>query len=330
MIETIYIEKNILEHDRARSICERFPAARKIICDRYSEVFNPKAQNFRVQKTQPSLILAEKFKNFVLPAPVGYGIGSRSNYYFSHMLNCLYDCRYCFLQGMYRSAHYVVFVNFEDFQDEIRKIAARNEANETHFFSGYDCDSLAMDPVTGFADTFLDFFHQLPGACLELRTKSTQIRSLLAREALPNCIVAFSFTPREVSKALEHKVPSVERRIEALSRLGHNGWRLGLRFDPMIYEQNYQSNYRMLFESIFAAIDEQMLHSVSFGSFRLPNPFFSKMKRLYPEEKLFASPLDLNANMLTYPSSLEHEMLHFCQETLLDYVPQRKLFPCSP
>lgn len=231
---------------------------------------------------------------------------------------------------MYRSAHYVLFVNFEDFQQEIRSIASRNESAAPHFFSGYDCDSLAMDPVTGFADFFLDLFRQLPGACLELRTKSTQIRSLLARDALANCIVAFSFTPDQISRALEHKVPSLERRIKALSRLGRNGWRLGLRFDPMIYEHNYQSNYRRLFERIFAAIDEQSIHSVSFGSFRLPNSYFSEMKRLYPEEKLFASPLNLNKNLISYRSAVEHGMLHFCEQSLLDYVPHHKLFVCSP
>jgi spore photoproduct lyase len=330
MIETIYIETNLLGHERAGKICDRFPAARRITCDRYSEVFNPKAQNFRLQKRRPSLILARKFKNFVLPAPTGYGIGGHPNYYFSHMLNCLYDCRYCFLQGMYQSAHYVVFVNFEDFQDEIQSIAARNASAQPHFFSGYDCDSLAMDPVTGFADSFLDLFRELPGACLELRTKSTQIRALLAREALPNCIVAFSFTPHEISGALEHKVPPVQRRIDAASRLARNGWRIGLRFDPMIYAENYQSGYRQLFKELFTAIGSDAIHSVGFGNFRLPNPFFRKMKQLYPHEKMFASPLELNGNMVSYQSALESEMMAFCRETLLDYVPQHKLFPCVP
>ncbi len=330
MIETIYIETNILGHERARKICDRFPAARRITCDRYSEIFNPKAQNFRLQKRKPSLILAEKFKNFVLRAPPGYGIGGNPNYYFSHMLNCLYDCRYCFLQGMYQSAHYVVFVNFEDFQDEIRRISVRDASLQPHFFSGYDCDSLAMDPVTGFADSFLDLFRELPGACLELRTKSTQIRALLAREAPPNCIVAFSFTPQKISGALEHKVPPVQRRIDAASRLARNGWPIGLRFDPMIYAENYQSDYRRLFENVFAAIGGRAIHSVGFGNFRLPNPFFRTMKQLYPDEKMFASPLELNGNTVSYRPSLEHEMLEFCGKALLDYVPRHKLFPCVP
>jgi spore photoproduct lyase len=328
MIETIYIEKSIKDHERARRILDRFPSCRRIVCDRYSEVFNPKAQNFRLQKSRPSLILAEKFRNFVLPAPQGYGIGGTHNYYFSHMLNCLYDCRYCFLQGMYQSAHYVVFVNFEDFQRRIREIAGTQPA--AYFFSGYDCDSLAMDPVTGFTDSFLEMFGGLKSAFLELRTKSTQIRSLLARDALPNCIVAFSFTPHRLSAALEHKVPSVERRIDALGRLARRGWPIGLRFDPIIYMENYRQEYSRLFESIFSALDPEAIHSVSLGNFRLPNAFFRKMKQLYPEEKLFASPLQLNGNMISYKTSLEKEMVDFCTESLLDHIPKHKLFPCSP
>jgi spore photoproduct lyase len=330
MIETIYLEKNIAGHKRVGEICARFPGARRIVCERYSEIFNPKAQNFRLQKIRPSLILAEKFRNFVLPAPPGYGIGSSRNYYFSHMLNCLYDCRYCFLQGMYQSANYVVFVNYEDFQDEIQKIAAEQRSSQTHFFSGYDCDSLAMDPVTGFAESFLEFFTDLPDAWLELRTKSTQIRALLDRAALPNCIVAFSFTPEPVSRALENKVPALERRIDAMSKLSRRGWKIGLRFDPVIYEDDFRSNYLELFERIFSAIDERSIHSVSLGSFRLPNSFFRKMTRLYPEEKLFASPLELKENMVSYPSPLESELMAFCTGALLDRVPPDKLFPCSP
>ena len=35
------------------------------------------------------------------------------------MLNCIYDCKYCFLQGMFRSANFVIFVNYESFMNEI-------------------------------------------------------------------------------------------------------------------------------------------------------------------------------------------------------------------
>ncbi|MDD5462695.1 MAG: radical SAM protein [Methylococcales bacterium] len=329
MIETIYIEENILRHPRVIEIVARFPQARKITCGRYGEVFNPKAQNFRLQKLKPALILAEKYKNFVLEAPAGYGIGAKRNYYFSHMLNCLYDCRYCFLQGMYQSANYVLFINYEDFQQEIKQLCADSPSEDIHFFSGYDCDSLALEPVTRFVEQFLPFFEQIPNAWLELRTKSTQVRNLLNREPLSRCVVAFSLSPEEVSEKIEHKAPPLQRRLDAMRKLQEQGWQLGLRFDPMIYQANYQRQYQQLFEQVFSMIHLNQLHSVSLGPFRLPEKFFKKMQKLYPDERLFASSLANRCGMISYRQELEQEMTHFCTDRLLRFIPQTKFFPCT-
>jgi spore photoproduct lyase len=329
MIETIYIEEAVLQHPRVAEIVARFPNARKITCGRYGEVFNPKAQNFRLQKQKPALILAEKYKHFTMSAPAGYGIGANRNYYFSHMLNCLYDCRYCFLQGMYQSANYVLFVNYEDFQDEIRQRCADTSAEAVHFFSGYDCDSLALEPVTGFAGQFLPFFEQIPNAWLELRTKSTQVRSLLNREPWPRCIVAFSLNPEEIAKKVEAKAPTLARRLDALVKLQAQGWQIGLRFDPMIYQTGYQQQYRQLFEQVFSMINIEQLHSVSLGAFRLPEKFFKKMHKLYPEERLFAGPLVNQQGMVSYRQELEQEMTQYCTEQLLRFIPRPKFFPCT-
>ena len=38
------------------------------------------------------------------------------------MLNCIYDCKYCFLQGMFNSANYLVFVNYQDFFLQLMKL----------------------------------------------------------------------------------------------------------------------------------------------------------------------------------------------------------------
>lgn len=276
------------------------------------------------------MILARKFNNFVLPAPEGYSIGAKHNYYFSHMLNCLYDCRYCFLQGMFRSAHYIVFVNYEDFQLEIKRIAHKYSNADIHFFSGYDCDSLAMEPVTQFAESFLTTFESLPNAYLELRTKSTQIRSLLDRPAIPNCIIAFSLAPNQTAQALEHKAPSLEKRLDALKKLQSSGWNLGLRFDPIIYQTSYQSQYRTLFDKVFAMLNIKSIHSVSLGGFRVPEKFFRKMHKLYPREKLFAGPLRTKSGMTAYSAPLEQEMIEFCANEILNHVPESRLFICEP
>ncbi|MGR8930986.1 MAG: spore photoproduct lyase family protein [Gammaproteobacteria bacterium] len=329
MIDTLYIESAIAEHPRVAAIRQRFPAARTIDCERYGEVFNPKAQNFRIQKQRPALILARKHQKFVLPAPKGYGIGGQQNYYFSHMLNCLYDCRYCFLQGMYQSANYVLFVNYEDFFQQIREICQQAREQPVYFFSGYDCDSLAFEPVTGFAETFLPLFAEIPNAWLELRTKSTQIRSLLQREPMQRCVVAFSISPEQIAAKVEAKAPSVAKRIEAAAKLQQQGWPIGLRFDPLIYQHDYREQYQSLFEQVFSVIDANALHSVSLGVFRLPEHFFKRIHKLYPDERLFASPLQSTSGMTSYRSDLEQAMMTDCSEMLLQYISSEQFFPCT-
>ncbi|MGD8640823.1 MAG: DUF1848 family protein [Gammaproteobacteria bacterium] len=329
MFSTIYVERQLLHHPRVEQILQRFAQLPVIPIARYGEIFNRKGQNFRLQKQNPALILAEKHDRLVLPAPDSYGLGGDHNFYFSHMLNCIYDCRYCFLQGMYRSAHYLLFINYDDFYREIGETVDRHAGESCYFYSGYDCDSLALEPVTRFVDSFLPLFERYPQAILELRTKSTQIRTLLERTPLDNVIVAFSFTPENVSKQLEHKVPSLERRIEAINKLQQQGWKIGLRFDPLIYEDGYAEHYRQLFDQLFSHIDPCALHSVSLGVFRLPETFYRNMQKLYPNEKLFAARMTQRNGMKSYSGELEQAMISHCETLLFEYIPRHTYFPCS-
>jgi spore photoproduct lyase len=329
MISTIYIEEAVAEHPRTLEILARLPEARRVSCERYGQVFNPAAQNFRLQKVEPALILASKHDGLVLEAPAGYGIGAEHNFYFSHMLNCPYDCRYCFLQGMYRSANYLLFVNYEDFGAAIDSRLSGLEG-DAFFFSGYDGDSLAFDAFSGFCDHFLPFFGERLKAWLELRTKSARVQPLLQHQALENVVVAYSFTPPAVHQRLEGSVPSVDRRIECLRQLGERGWPLGLRFDPLIWWDGYQDSYRDLFESVFSSLAPEWIHSVSLGTFRMPQRFFDRMTGLYPEERLFAGPLERRDGMASYKSVIEEEMFGFCSSQLERFVPPERFFPCAP
>ncbi len=324
MLDTLYVEEEAAGHPRVRRILSAHSRSLVIPVASYGEVFNRSRQSFRLQKRKPSLILAVKRGKLVLEAP--YGIGGARNFYFSHVLNCLYDCRYCFLQGMYRSAHYVLFVNYEDFQAAIRRTAEGLPEEQVYFFSGYDGDSLALESVTGFAGTFLPFFRENPRLVLELRTKSVAIRPLLAREAFPNCVVAFSFTPEAFSKSLEHGVPPVEQRIAAAAKLAERGWRIGLRFDPLLFALDYEERYRQLFEGVFSAIPSASIHSVGFGGFRLPRDYFQRMARLYPEERLFALSLEERSGMVSFPSAIEDELMSFCRKSLRERVAEERLF----
>ncbi len=331
MVEVIYIEEAVVDHPRTQMIADRYPKAKRIEIERYGEVFNSHAQNFRLQKNNPALILAAKQNKKVMPTPAQYETGGGAHYYFSHMLNCVYDCRYCFLQGMLRSANYLVFVNYEDFFDDIRHLAEQHASDHkpAWFFSGYDCDSLAYEPVTQFANYIVPEFSKLSNAILELRTKSTQIRSLLKQPANPNVVIAYSLSPERVADELELGAPSIAKRIEALDKLQKHGWRIGVRFDPIIWHQDYLDDYQTMVDKVFTTLDTSLIDSVTLGGFRLPKGFYKTMRKLHPEHWLFRAGLEHKSGMITYTQAVETEVLESVGSMCERYINSDKMFSYS-
>ncbi len=324
MIETVYVEREVADHPRTARVLERLKPRQVIPCERYGEVFNRHNQNFRLQKTQPALILAAKHGRRLLPVPTAYGFTPDPAFYFSHMLNCLYDCRYCFLQGMFRSAHYVLFVNYEDFIADIRAQCATSTA-PCWLFSGYDCDSLALDPITGFAAPFIAACADIPNAWLELRSKSTQIRGLLAMPPMPRCVCAFSLSPAAVVDAFEDRTPSLVARLAAIARLQAQGWTVGLRFDPLLPLAEFKAVHRAFFDTVFAALDASRLHSVTLGVLRLPRDQARAIARLYPQESLFALGQTEQDGLVSYTRDAP-ALLDWCVDRIARHVSLERIF----
>ena len=329
MISTIYVEDSVLEHPRTRKILTRFNTARIVNCHHYGELFNRHNQNFRLQKTKPALILAKKLNRRVLPIPIGYGLQNNQGFYFSHVLNCLYDCRYCFLQGMFRSAHYVLFVNYEDFIVDIQYQCQKAD-EDLWFFSGYDCDSLALDPLTNFVNDFVPELAKIDRAWLELRTKSTQIRALLEMEPKPRCICAFSLSPTQIIASFEHKTPNLDARLDAIRRLIEFGWPIGIRFDPLIAIVNFKNVYGKFFDYVFTKVDASRIHSITIGGFRMPLSFQKMIARMYPEEALYAINLENRDGCVSYPRPILDDVLGWSTDQIKKYVPSERIFLQQP
>ncbi len=329
MIDTIYVEESVREHPRARRLLRRYPRARTVTCDRYGEVFNPSAQSFRLQKRAPALILARKEGKLVHRAPPGFGIGDEHNFYFSHMLNCLYDCRYCFLQGMFRSAHYVLFVNYDDFERAIDETLKAEADSHCTFFSGYDCDSLALESITGFAAAFVPFFAARPETTLELRTKSVATHALAGARPAPNIIVAYSLTPAPAAKAVEHGAPPVDARIETMAALAMAGWRIGIRLDPLLWYDGWEADYRKLVGQLAARVPASAVHSISLGPLRFPRQMFHRLEAMYPAEPLFAGGMRRRGGLVSYGQAREAELAAAVEEMARQVYPAADVFSCT-
>ncbi len=317
--ETVYVEEDTKDDKYTIEILKRIKFKNLIYCNNYSEIFNPNNQNFRIQKIKPNIILAKKKNNFIMNTPKDFTIGFKENYYFSHMLNCIYDCKYCFLQGMFNSANFVIFTNFDDFFNQIKKKILNKNYNLC-FFSGYDCDSLALEKITGFLKIFIRKFKELNNAYLEVRTKSCNIEVFKNIEPIENVIIAYSLNPEILVKRFEQKTPTLKKRIDSIKILQERGWKIGLRFDPII---NYNENkliYKNFFNNIFSQIKGEKIHSVTTGFFRMPNKFFNRLINIRPEDSLIFNKLKRES----LPK--EHIQKRECAEELAKFVKQKILF----
>ena len=278
-IDTLYIEQRILKNQYTKQVTQLLKPKNVIYCQSFREIFNLKKQNFRIQKYKPSMILAMKENNFLIETPKTFNIGGKNNYYFSHMYNCIFDCKYCYLQGMFNSANYVLFINYESFFLEIKKKLEEKPNEDIYFFSGYDCDSLALEKITGFARSFINFFRQFKRGFLELRTKSCQVDEFLKITPTENIIFSWSLNPQNIITKFEDKTPNLEKRLDSIFKMQKNNWKIGLRFDPIIYENNFETIYTNFFEYVFKRLKIENIHSVTVGSLRLPNSYISKFKK---------------------------------------------------
>ena len=230
---------------------------------------------------------------------------------------------------MYSSANYVIFVNFEDFDKEIEEVIQDNKDKKITFFSGYDCDSLALENLTGFAKHITTLFAKYPDVDIEFRTKSIQTEPFTSIEPLNNVIVAYSLMPNLMSKVLDNKTPSILKRINAMSHLAAKGWKIGLRFDPLIHGKNWEKLYKELLENIYNTIPSYSIHSVSFGPLRFPKEMFKDIFKLYPETPLFSGPLSQHKGVVSYDLKIEEEMTSFCSNITQNYIDKSKIFNCS-
>lgn len=313
MLTTIYIEEEIQNHPRVLKILKRLSPKNIVLIKNYSEIFNRKNQSYQLQKTKPSLILAKKYGEFFHKIKTNDSIALNENYYFSCVYNCPFSCMYCFLQGIYRSANYVIFVNFEDFQKEIEeKINSSNE--KICFFAGYDSDTLATDHISNFIEEFYPFFEKHENTIFEIRTKSTNISSLIDKKPIDNLVIAFSLNPEIVIKNIELNTPSLKNRLEAIKKLSKLGFNIGLRFDPIIYFEDFFSEYQKFFNDVFVLLKDIKIHSITLGSIRFPFKYFENMqdKNLYP--KFLASIKGKRKNRVQYEN--EEDLLKFCMNQI--------------
>lgn len=317
----IYVEQKALTHPKTQEILNRFKRAKVIEIAHYKEVFNQKGQDFRLQKKSPKLILALKEAPFLYQgSQYADGFGFEQFYYTPSMLNCLYDCEYCYLQGLYQSAYIVVYVNREDFMQATLPYLK----DPMLVCTSYDTDLLAMEKLIGENRDWISFAQMHPNLHLEIRTKSANYGAISDLTPSPQIVLAWSLSPQKVIDRYESKTPSLQQRLTSIKAALADGWQIRLCLDPVIYLDDYQAIYRDFIEMLFTQLDANRLFEVTLGTFRMSSPHLKALKKMHHTDLAFFD-YQVENQMATYPKTLEREIMDFLTKKLLDYIPKERL-----
>ena len=312
----IYVEREALNYPLTKEIINNFPNSNIIEIGHYKDIFNRSRQDFVLQKKAQSLILSVNHSELIYPgARFCQSFGHEHFYYTSNILNCIYDCEYCYLQGMYPSGHMVIFVNMEDYFTQISRML---ESHPMYVCISYDTDLLAVEGFTHITQKWIDFAVSNPELTIEIRTKSAYDISKLNNCGLSNIIYAWTLSPDEIT-VYEHDTPGLDLRIASLKKAIQHNANVRLCFDPMIHIPDYQKIYANCYRKVFEAISPADILDVSIGVFRISSDYLKSMRKKR-HCAITAYPYNNTNGICSYEQKKSDEMLDFARLELSKYV----------
>ncbi len=315
----LYIERGAFDYPLTRRIRDRFAKAQVVEIDDYKAVFSRPRQRFQAQKESMKLILAVKKDRFLYDAtgPIQH-FGFENFHYNTLMSNCVYNCEYCYLQGMYSSANIVAFVNMEDYFSATRRgIRARsNPSQPLYLCISYDTDLLAFESIAPYCHAWIEFAHEEPDLLVEIRTKSATYKAIRDLPPTDRVILAWTLSPEPVATRYEHGAAPLRQRLDAVRAALDDGWPVRLCFDPVLNVPSWESIYGDLIEETFQQIDPAAVRDVTVGVFRMTKGYFQRMRRQRQDTPLLYDTYAQEGSTVTYPAERRGEITTFMRQRL--------------
>ncbi len=314
----IYVEEGAYGYQDARELLTRFPDAVRVPIQDYKEVFSRPNQSFQLQKSDNKLILAVKKGNFLYEGSERINsFGDRRLHYNSLIRNCLYNCDYCFLQGMHPSAYIVVFVNSGDFFTATDRELA---SGPLYVSISYLTDLLGFESLIPNTRRWIEFAAERPELTIEVRTKSDNYRAIRDLSPIPNAILSWTMSPEAVVARYERGTASFKNRLLAVRSAVEDGWRVRLCFDPLLRVARWQEEYGACIEEIFRRVAPARIEEYSVGVLRMSGSHLKQMRIGGAHTDLIYHPLEVVKGTATYPPVIEEEMREAIAKKIAKYA----------
>ena len=316
----IYIEDEVRDNPLTLEVLGNLKDAQVIYIKHYKDVFNRKRQDFRVQSKSRSLILAKNTGNLIFEgSDMCQDHGNSRFFYATSVMNCIFDCDYCFLKGMYPTGNIVLFVNMEDYKREVKSML---KDGPMYLSVSYDTDLQALSGIADIASFWTDLAKEEKDLTVEFRTKA----HITKFEPLPNVIYSFTLSPRSISTSFEHYAASLDGRLDSVRNACDAGCNVRLCFDPVLYVPEWKECYNDFMDEVIPKVDWDKITDVSVGTFRISKEFIKGLRKCCPMSSVTEFPYVNEGGYLKVPSDIADPMRDLIVTRLLEVKDGSKIF----
>jgi len=326
----IYVEQKAKTHPQTQQILERFKNACVVTIEHHKNILNRFNQDFQLQKESLNLILAIKEPPFIYKtsADIIGDVGVQDIYYASSILNCLYHCDYCYLQGVYPSANLVVYVNIEEFVSNALKLAQEKEG--AYVAISYDSDLLAFEKKIPHSAAWIEAAIKEPRLNIELRTKSSNYSSISHLSPKENIVLAWTLSPQEIIQVYEKRTASLKARVSSIQEAIQDGWKIRICFDPLLRIEGWKSIYGEFVEDVFQSLNPSGIKDVCINVFRMNTQYLKRIQKQNKSSSIVYDPfVEDSKKVMSYPDAVKKELIQWVAHKTSAYIPEEKIFCTS-
>tara|TARA_Y100001958_G_C21231347_1_gene557111 strand:+ start:196 stop:975 length:780 start_codon:yes stop_codon:yes gene_type:complete len=214
--------------------------------------------------------------------------------------------------------------------EELKTIGKDFSNQKLRVGTGETVDSLSLDELTLYSRKLINLFKDYPQWILEFKSKSDRVDQFLDCEHAGNVVVSWSVNPEAVISAEEHLTASLEQRLKAAEKCLKKEFQVAFHMDPMIYHENWQSNYAQLVDEITSRFQPEQVNVISIGALRFQPEQRHMMKERFSKDswvnqsEVFRS----RDGKLRYDSELRTEMYKYVLDRFQKHSKDWKIFLC--
>ncbi len=327
MPKKIYIEKDALSYKLAEKILNKFGDIKPIIINRLSE-FKRNWREYIGTIGKDELFLVKENNDILKPCPCTKNVVSCGYYIFNLGFGCPYDCSYCYLQHYTNFPGIIMPVNIEEILKKLKILLKQARIPMLRIGTGEFTDSLAIDDVTGYTEYIIPFF-QKSEFILELKTKSINIENVLKFKGGKNVVIAWSLNPQRIIEDEEHFTPSLYDRLKAAKKVISNGFKVAFHFDPIIYYNGWQTEYKEVIDTLFEYAGGKIAW-ISLGTLRFHRTLKPIIEQRFPDNTILDGELLINPidKKMRYPNSIRVEIYKNMVNWIRSYDKKVNIYFC--